>query len=130
VGQDSGNYVILIENRTAPADTPGVSLGHVFREHVILFTIRLLRAALIGSVVLGLLFGFVLPLPDAPVERLLKNMHHYVLFHPGDAEGYDTPGRIYYLSFATQRKSLPAMGNVPISVAGDPALFSCLSPHD
>jgi hypothetical protein len=56
------------------------------------------------------------PRPDnAPVERLLSNVEAYVKSHPGEAKGYYTLGRIHYLAFALNAKTLDYWGREMIT---------------
>jgi hypothetical protein len=43
---------------------------------------------------------------NAPVERLVANVGEYVKSHPQDPKGYYTLGRIHYLAFALNAKTL------------------------
>jgi hypothetical protein len=55
-------------------------------------------------------WSMFLPPSNAPVERLVANVGNYVKNHPQDPLGYYRLGRIHYLAFALNAKTLPYHG--------------------
>jgi len=67
---------------------------------------RITRSLLLLSAAGSLLCGKFAPPSDAPVDRLIANVGEYLKHHPDDARAYYTLGRIYYLAFALDAKTL------------------------
>jgi hypothetical protein len=69
-----------------------------------------IRVLVVAMTAIALAMGNFIRLEEAPVERLLSNVGHYVDAHPTDAHGYYTLGRIHYLAFSLRRQMIGYSG--------------------
>lgn len=88
----------------------------------------ILMIAVLTVSMAGLTWGQFAKAPDAPVERLIKNITAYTTEHPDDAHGYYVLGRVHYLAFVLKRSSLGAFEKdastkLPILEDDNPILF-------
>lgn len=54
--------------------------------------------------------GMFMRAPEAPVQRLLDNLHAYLHEHPDDAEAHFLVARVNYIAFANQSPTIRSMG--------------------